>query len=334
MTSLRNPQGAMRSADLTRQLLAFARKQTVSPKVLDLNDTVAGMLKMLRRLIGEDIDLAWLPGHGLWPVKMDPSQIDQILANLRSTPATPLPNGQDHHRDGQHLAWTRAYCADHRGLRPRGICASGGERQRLRHGQGNPAQHLRTLLHHQGTGQGHRPGAGHRVWHRQAEQRLCQRLQRTRPGNHLKIYLPSFATEAVTTETRLAEEPASGTETVLLVEDEVAILTSRQDDPPAPWLYGAHRQHADGGDSVGPGVCRGNPSAHHRCGDARDERPGAGATALCPPPGLQCLYMSGYTADVIAHHGVLEQGTHFIQKPFSMGDLARTIRETIQNNKK
>jgi signal transduction histidine kinase len=73
---------AQRSADLTRQLLAFARKQTIQPKVLDLNDTVAGMLKMLRRLIGEDIDLAWLPGADLWPVKMDPSQIDQILANL------------------------------------------------------------------------------------------------------------------------------------------------------------------------------------------------------------------------------------------------------------
>jgi two-component system, cell cycle sensor histidine kinase and response regulator CckA len=72
----------MRSADLTRQLLAFARKQTVSPKVLDLNDTVTGMLKMLRRLIGEDIDLDWHPGPNLWKVRIDPSQVDQLLANL------------------------------------------------------------------------------------------------------------------------------------------------------------------------------------------------------------------------------------------------------------
>jgi PAS domain S-box-containing protein len=70
---------AQRSADLVRQLLAFARKQTVSPKVLDLNDTVAGMFKMLKRLIGEDIDLVWNPGASLWAVKIDPSQIDQIL---------------------------------------------------------------------------------------------------------------------------------------------------------------------------------------------------------------------------------------------------------------
>ena len=75
-------EAAHRSADLTRQLLAFARKQTVSPKVLDLNDTVSGMLKMLRRLIGEDIDLVWNPGGNLWKVKIDPSQVDQILANL------------------------------------------------------------------------------------------------------------------------------------------------------------------------------------------------------------------------------------------------------------
>jgi two-component system, cell cycle sensor histidine kinase and response regulator CckA len=75
-------QAAQRSADLTRQLLAFARKQTVTPKVLDLNQTLEGMINMLRRLIGEQIDLAWLPGDNVAPVKIDPSQIDQILANL------------------------------------------------------------------------------------------------------------------------------------------------------------------------------------------------------------------------------------------------------------
>ena len=73
---------AERSADLTRQLLAFARKQTVSPKVLDLNETVEGMLTILHRLIGEDIKLIWLPSRSLGPIKVDPTQIDQILANL------------------------------------------------------------------------------------------------------------------------------------------------------------------------------------------------------------------------------------------------------------
>ncbi|MCP4396647.1 MAG: PAS domain S-box protein, partial [bacterium] len=71
-----------RSANLTSQLLAFARKQTVSPMVLDFNKTVEGMLKMLQRIIGENIDLSWIPGENVWPVKMDPSQLDQVLANL------------------------------------------------------------------------------------------------------------------------------------------------------------------------------------------------------------------------------------------------------------
>jgi signal transduction histidine kinase len=73
---------AKRSADITKQLLAFARKQIISPKQIDLNDTAENMLNMLRRLIGEGIDLVWQPSSHLWPVKMDPSQIDQILVNL------------------------------------------------------------------------------------------------------------------------------------------------------------------------------------------------------------------------------------------------------------
>ncbi|MCA1785134.1 MAG: PAS domain S-box protein, partial [Desulfobacteraceae bacterium] len=73
---------AKRSANTTKQLLAFARKDIISPKKIDLNDTVESMLNMLRRLIGEDIDLVWQPGANQWPVKMDPTQIDQILANL------------------------------------------------------------------------------------------------------------------------------------------------------------------------------------------------------------------------------------------------------------
>ena len=92
---------AERSADLTRQLLAFARKQTIAPKVIDLNETVEGMLKMLRRLIGEDIDLLWKPGRNLGPVKVDPSQIDQLLANLCVNARDAIADvGKDHHRDG------------------------------------------------------------------------------------------------------------------------------------------------------------------------------------------------------------------------------------------
>ena len=75
-------EAALRSADIIRQLLAFSRKQTIAPKIIDLNQIVAGMVKMLQRMIGEDIELIWSPAPNLPSVKMDPAQIDQILANL------------------------------------------------------------------------------------------------------------------------------------------------------------------------------------------------------------------------------------------------------------
>jgi len=105
-----------RAADITRQLLAFARKQTIAPKVLDLNDTVGNMLKMLRRLIGEDIDLAWLPGEGLWSVKIDPSQIDQILANLCVNARDAIEGVGKVTIELENVIFDEDYCADHVGF--------------------------------------------------------------------------------------------------------------------------------------------------------------------------------------------------------------------------
>jgi PAS domain S-box-containing protein len=107
-----------RSADPTRQLLAFARRQTAAPKILDLNDTVTGMLKMLRRLIGEDIDLLWKPGLELWPVKMDPSQIDQILANLAVNSRDAIAGVGQVIIETENSILDEAYCADHAGFVP------------------------------------------------------------------------------------------------------------------------------------------------------------------------------------------------------------------------
>ncbi len=103
---------ATRSADLTRQLLGFARKQDIAPTVLDLNETVQGMLKMLQRLIGEDIDLAWQPGSGVWPVKMDPSQIDQVLVNLCINARDAIDGVGKATIETRNTTLDEAYCAD------------------------------------------------------------------------------------------------------------------------------------------------------------------------------------------------------------------------------
>jgi two-component system, cell cycle sensor histidine kinase and response regulator CckA len=111
-------QAAERSAALTRQLLAFARKQTITPKVIDINDAVEGMLKMLRRLIGEDIDLLWRPGEDLPSVKIDPMQIDHILANLCVNARDAIDGVGKITIETDRKTFDAAYCADHHGCLP------------------------------------------------------------------------------------------------------------------------------------------------------------------------------------------------------------------------
>ncbi len=99
--------------DLTRQLLIFARKQIIKPRTLDLNSTLQGMLSLLTRLIGENIDLLWIPGTDLWPVKMDPSQVDQILVNL-CVNARDAVNGPGKITiETRNIEFDAAYCAEH-----------------------------------------------------------------------------------------------------------------------------------------------------------------------------------------------------------------------------
>jgi len=111
-------EAAERSANLTRQLLAFARKQIAAPRVLNLNETVEGMLKMLRRLIGEDIQLAWLPGANLWPVKVDPGQIDQILVNLCINARDAIAGVGKVIIETENAALDKTYCTKHTGSVP------------------------------------------------------------------------------------------------------------------------------------------------------------------------------------------------------------------------
>ena len=109
---------ANRSADITRQLLAFARKQTIAPRILDLNETVEGMLKMLRRLIGEDINLVWLPKARLWQVRMDPSQLDQILANLCVNSRDAITDVGRISIETDNVVFDEDYCSGHTGFLP------------------------------------------------------------------------------------------------------------------------------------------------------------------------------------------------------------------------
>ena len=325
---------AMRSADLTRQLLAFARKQAVSPKILDLNDTVAGMLKMLQRLIGEDIDLAWVPGHSLWPVKMDPSQLDQILANLAVNARDAIADTGKITIETENISLNAAYCADHPETIP-------GEYVQLvvsDNGCGMDKETLAQIFEPFFTTktQGKGTGLGLATVYGIVRQNngFVNVYSEPGQGTTFSIYLPSFANEMVTAETRRAEESCGGTETVLLVEDDAAILnlgktilqrlgyTVLAANTPMAALelvaeY-AGEIHLLITDVVMPEM------------NGRELVQRLSALR----PAMHCLYMSGYTANVIAHHGVLDPGIHFIQKPFSIDDLARSVREALREEKK
>jgi PAS domain S-box-containing protein len=321
---------AHRSADLTRQLLAFARKQTIDAKVLDLNETIEGMLKMLRRLIGEDIDLVWMRGAGLWPVKMDPAQIDQILANLCVNARDAIAGVGKVTIQTKNAILDEAYCAAHAGFAP-------GEFVMLAvsdNGCGMDEETRRRLFEPFFTTKevGKGTGLGLSTVYGIVKQNdgFINVYSEPGQGTTFKIYIPRHAGNIVeTSAARVAELRQGHGETVLLVEDEPAVLdmgkgmleklgyTVLTADAPRDALRLAE-EHTGKIDLVMTDVVM--PEMNGR---ELAER------LLEIKPGMKCLFMSGYTANVIAHHGALDEGVQFIQKPFSMKSLAAKVGEVL-----
>ncbi|HBG21346.1 MAG TPA: hypothetical protein DDY32_19290 [Desulfobulbaceae bacterium] len=325
-------QAALRSAELTRQLLAFARKQTIAPKVLDLNKTIEGMLAMLRRLIGENIDLAWLPGKNLGQSKLDPSQIDQILANLCVNASDAIPD------NGKIVIETSSIIIDD------GFNTAGYE-------ECNPGKYILLSVTDTGCGMNSEEtshifepfyttktnnegtGLGLATVYGIVRQNNGFVNVYSEPGcgTTFKIYLPEYlpAPDYNSRGETLQKVTPPGSETILLVEDEAMILqmTTRMLERLGYQVLPASSpneaitlaQEYPGEiqllltDVVMPGM------------NGRD----LAANLVSLHPGLKRLFMSGYTANVIAHHGVLEEGVDFIQKPFSREDLAVKVREVL-----
>jgi len=313
-----------------RQLLAFARKQTIAPVCLNLNDTVVPMLTMLQSLIGENIDLLWKPAEDLWTVKMDPSQIDQILANLTVNARDAIAGVGKVTIETGNIVFDSSYCNRHAGFIE-------GEFVMLAvsdDGCGMNRQTLDNLFEPffttKGVGKG--TGLGLSTVYGIAKQNngFVNVYSEQGKGSTFKIYLPREVGPDELAES--LEQPAEmpfGTETVLLVEDEVMVLEIAKTlleqlgykvlatDGPREALDLA--EHYEG-------------EIHLLMTDVvMPEMSGRELwrQVLHLRPGIKTLFMSGYTANVIAHRGVLDKGVHFLEKPFSMEVLAVKLREAI-----
>jgi len=320
-----------RSADLTRQLLAFARKQIVHPRTLDLNDTVAGMLAMLQRLIGEEIKLAWKPAENLWRVRIDPSQIDQILANLLVNAKDAISRSGKITIETANVVLDGAYCINHLGSRA-------GEYVLLAvsdNGCGIEKEVLANIFDPffttkdvgKGTGLGLATVYGI-VKQNDGYINIYSELNK---GTTVKLYLPRFMADAAETIEKQEEyKLQGGTETVLLVEDDKAVLDLASGmleqlgykvltaKDPAEALQRsvdyAGKIHILITDVVMPDM-NGKELCQH---------------LLVVRPNLRCLYMSGYTSEIIADHGILDEGVNFMQKPFSLKELAEKVRQALE----
>ena len=321
--------GGERAADLTGQLLAFARKQVIEPRVIQPNGVVARSEKMLRRLIGEDVELRVLPGDNLWNVRADPTQLDQVLVNLAINARDAMPSG------GRLLIETANVVLDGEAHRM-GDEPVSGEFVVLAvsdDGQGMDAETrdriFEPFFSTKGPGQG--TGLGLATVYGIVSQNDGVITVYSEPGHGttFKLYFPAVReappapAEAATTGT------ATGSETILLVEDDALVRELARKVLSDQGYTVLEAENADEAlllnrrfsgtidlllsDVVMPGL--NGRELYERLKVAR--------------PQLEALFMSGYTENVVAHHGVLDEGTNFMQKPFTLEGLLARVRALL-----
>ena len=318
-----------RAASLARQLLAYGRKQVLQPRVMSLNGVIREMAPMLRRLIGEHIRLEIELDPKDCAIHVDLGQLEQVLLNLAVNARDAMLAGGSLRIATQcvELATGESAGAARRLLRP----ARRG-RYRPGHSARGVGAPLRAVLHHQGARQGDRPGAGDRARHRPPERRPDPRRERAGAGRPLRHPLPPGRRgdrgrrRAATPHTRRSRR---GSEVVLLVEDEDNIR-----EPAVEILESRGYKVLSAADAVQAlAAAEGHHGPIHIL--VTDVvMPGLSGSQLAQRllrrrPEIQVLYISGYPEDSISHHGVLDAGQHFLQKPFPPGQFLEKVREVL-----
>jgi len=322
-----------RAAVLTRQLLAFSRKQVLQPEILSLNDVVADVEGMLRPLIGEDVNLSIALGADSCKVRADRSQIEQVLVNLAANAKDAMPDGGD-----LRLETSTVLLEDEHAATPH-VAVSPGSYVLLSvsdsgHGMDEETRRraFEPFFTTKAVGKG--AGLGLSMVYGIVKQSGGYIFIDSQPGlgATFRIYLPALDEPAMPRPASAVVRRSGGTERVLVVEDEPSVrrLTCRILESAGYQVFAA----ADPLDALELGAARREP-IHLLVTDVVMPKMSGSQLAnrlLTLWPSLRVLYMSGYMEDAIVHHGVLEPGTEFIAKPFTASELTRKVREVIDRD--
>jgi two-component system, cell cycle sensor histidine kinase and response regulator CckA len=323
---------ARRAAELTRQLLAFSRKQPQALRVADLNKVIADIAKTLPRLIGEDIEFAFVPGSGLCPVRVDPVQIEQILMNLAANARDAMPEGGHLRIETSDVMLDEKYVDHKNAMIPLGryalITVSDD-------GPGIPAEHLPHIFEPFFTTKplGEGTGLGLATVYGIVKQNRGFVWVYSEPqmGTVFKVYLPGVPVQHRTddAETPKTEIAARGAETILLVEDELAVRRATSE---FLRLQGYTVLEAkDGLEALD--VARNHGSAIHLVvTDVVMPNMSGGqlATELnTMRPETLLLFVSGYAGKTVLDHKVFDLETNFLQKPYTLKQLSGKIRAAL-----
>jgi PAS domain S-box-containing protein len=323
---------ADRATSLTRQLLAFGRRQVLQPQVLDLNSVVMNMDKMLRRLIGEDIQLITILDPGLWSVKVDPGMIEQVIMNLAVNSRDAMPHGGKLTIETSNVNHDEEYASRHVSVKPGHYTMLAVSDTGCGMDKESQSHLFEPFFTTKEKGKGSGLGlstvygiikqSGGNIW----------AYSEPGQGTTFKIYLPRVEKSARVYKPKAKPAVApGGTETILLVEDEEAVRSMVSKVLQNKGYTVLEARH--GNEAIGMSE-RYEGSINLMVTDViMPQMSGRELAQRLAPlrPEMRVLYMSGYPDNTIIQHGVLEPGAAFLQKPFTIHSLELKVREVLDD---